>query len=43
MNPQIIKCKGCGQLFKIYPHQVHADDPKYCPKCNKEADGPEWK
>jgi len=34
---KIIKCKGCGKLFKILPLTVYKGDPEYCPKCNREV------
>jgi len=41
----IVKCKGCGKLFRLYMFGVYEGDPNYCPKCNKESSGgsDEWK
>lgn len=33
----IIKCVGCGDLFKIYGHEVYRGDIRYCRDCNRKA------
>lgn len=38
MQYTIVKCKECGKLFRIYPHQVYNGDPNYCPECNRKAE-----
>ena len=38
MNGTIIKCIGCGKLFKIFSMEVYQGDVRYCQECNKEAD-----
>lgn len=37
MNATVKKCKECGTLFIIYPHEVYDGDPNYCRACNAEA------
>lgn len=37
----VVKCKGCGKLFRLYMFAVYEGDPNYCPKCNEESGGGE--
>lgn len=36
---QIVKCRICGKLFRIYMHQVYEGDPSCCPECNQKSEG----
>jgi hypothetical protein len=38
MHPTVHKCKFCGRLYKLYPHQVVEGDPTCCSFCNMQAD-----
>jgi len=33
----IVKCIGCGRLFRIASMQVYKGDTRYCSKCNKDS------
>jgi hypothetical protein len=42
MNPTVCKCKFCGRLYKLYPHQVVQGDPSCCSFCNAQADAEQY-
>jgi len=33
----IIKCMGCGKLFRIYNGEVYKGDSNYCRECNEKS------
>ena len=37
---RIVKCEGCGRLFRIYRFPSYNGDPNYCPECNRKSGEP---
>jgi len=38
----IVKCEGCGELFRLYMFGHYGGDPNYCPRCNEKSGGGKW-
>ena len=39
---QVIKCRICGKLFRLYANQVYEGDPSCCPECNEKSGVGDW-
>lgn len=35
----VMKCRFCGKLYRIYPHQVRKGDSSACHQCNEISGG----